>query len=136
MNSIFVDTSALIALGNKNDTFHQQAIAVQKEYLQKKFHFLTTNAVVLELFNTFSQVQHKPIAIRLFNLITNSKRWNCIPVDDLIVRGNERFRKRLDKNWSLVDCIGMVVAEDHRITEIFTTDHHFEQAGCTILLKS
>jgi len=136
MNSIFVDTSALIAIGNKDDAFHQQAIALQKEYLQGNFRFFTTNAVVLELFNSFSQAQHKSIAIRLINLINNSAYWNCILVDDLIAQGIERFQKRLDKNWSLIDCIGMIVAEDHQITEIFTTDHHFEQAGFTILLKN
>ena len=87
MNAIFVDTSALVAIGNKDDEFHQQAIALQKEFLLKKFHFLTTNAVVLELFNTFSPVQHKPIAIRLIHLIKNSKQWNCLPADNLMARG-------------------------------------------------
>ena len=40
-----------------------------------------------------------------------------------------------DKEWGLVDCTSIIVARDMGITEIFTTDHHFEQAGFTILLK-
>jgi predicted nucleic acid-binding protein len=49
--------------------------------------------------------------------------------------GMELFKKRADKDWSLVDCISMLIAQERRITDIFTTDHHFEQAGFNILLK-
>ena len=35
----------------------------------------------------------------------------------------------------MVDCTSIVVAKKMKIIEIFTTDHHFEQAGFTILLK-
>ncbi len=40
-----------------------------------------------------------------------------------------------DKGWGLVDCTSIVLAKEMGINEIFTTDHHFEQAGFTILLK-
>ena len=135
MKSIFVDTSALIAIGNKDDDFYERAITIQKKLLQTNHRFLTTNAIILELFNAFSQTQHKLIAIKFINLINKSKQWNCLPVDKLIVQGIEMFQNRLDKNWSLIDCISMKVAKEHGIIDIFTTDHHFEQAGFTILLK-
>lgn len=34
-----------------------------------------------------------------------------------------------DKEWSLVDAASFVVMRRLGITEAFTTDHHFEQAG-------
>jgi uncharacterized protein len=40
MKPIFVDTSALIALGNKRDTFHLKAIKIEQELKQKQIHFL------------------------------------------------------------------------------------------------
>jgi len=49
-------------------------------------------------------------------------------------RGLDRFASRLDKEWSLTDCISFVVMEDNRITEALTDDHHFDQAGFTVLL--
>lgn len=135
MTPVFVDTSALIAVGNKDDAYHHDAVRVQKNLLKSKRPMVTTNGVLMELFNTFSQARQKPIAIRLFNLISRSNQWECIPTDGLMINGIELFEKRSDKDWSLVDCISMLVARERGITEIFTTDHHFEQAGLNILLK-
>ena len=45
------------------------------------------------------------------------------------------YASRLDKNWSLTDCISFVVMRDEGITQALTGDHHFEQAGFEVLLK-
>ena len=45
------------------------------------------------------------------------------------------YRRRLDKSYSMVDCIGMVICKDRGITEVLTADHDFEQEGFTLLLK-
>ena len=45
------------------------------------------------------------------------------------------FAKRPDKEWSLTDCISFIVMQEYGLTEALTADHHFEQAGFTILLK-
>lgn len=136
MNLIFVDTSALIALGNKKDQFHFQATKVFKRLVLAKMNFITTNAVIFELTNAFSGVQYKPVAIKQSDMINNSKSWTIITIDEeLMEKGLSRFKQMHDKDWSLVDCISMIIAEEIGITKIFTTDHHFEQAGFTILLK-
>lgn len=45
------------------------------------------------------------------------------------------YRQRLDKRYSLADCLGMVICRERRITEVLTTDGDFEAEGFTILLK-
>jgi predicted nucleic acid-binding protein len=40
-----------------------------------------------------------------------------------------------DKDWGFVDCTSIVLAKFLGIKDVFSTDHHFEQAGFTILLK-
>jgi predicted nucleic acid-binding protein len=66
-----------------------------------------------------------------------SPRWRCIPVDRaLLARGLTLFRQRSDKDWSLTDCISILVATDLGIRQAFTTDRHFTQAGLAILLGS
>jgi predicted nucleic acid-binding protein len=45
------------------------------------------------------------------------------------------WESRPDKSWSLVDCSSFVVMQQRALTSALTTDHHFEQAGYTRLLK-
>ena len=53
----------------------------------------------------------------------------------LFMEGLNLYKKRSDKEYSLQDCISMVVMRKESITEILTSDHHFEQEGFTILMK-
>lgn len=136
MTPVFADTAALIALGDRGDNFHHQAIAVRDELRKYRRNFVTTDAVILELASYFSQSDNRRIAIALIEAINQSKKWKNIPTERLLIkRGFERYKKMSDKNWSMVDCISMIVAEDFGITDIFTSDHHFEQAGFRILLS-
>ena len=47
----------------------------------------------------------------------------------------EFFKQRDDMEWTLVDCSSFVLMQERNLTEAFTTDHHFEQAGYICLLK-
>jgi len=136
MKRVFVDTSALIAIGNKRDTFHCQALGVKDDLKRSKRDFITTSAILLEFGNAFSPVSLKSSAIKLIEAVRQSKKWEGIFIDEkLLNRGFELYRQMKDKEWGLVDCTSIIVARDMEISEIFTTDHHFEQAGFTILLK-
>ena len=53
---------------------------------------------------------------------------------DLFARGLTLYRQRIDKAWSLTDCISFVVMADEGLTEALTGDRHFEQAGFRALL--
>ena len=136
MTFVFVDAASLIAIGDKRDRFHQQALAINEELIKSKVKFLTTDAVVLEIAGYFSQSKRRSTAVALIETIKHSRKWKCIAVDETLMnRGLDRYRNMADKDWSLVDCISMLVAKDYGIADIFTTDHHFEQAGFVILLK-
>lgn len=137
MKPVFVDTSALIAIGNRRDAFHWQAVKIRDKLRQSGRNLITTNAILLEFGNAFSVVNLRPSAIKMIEAIRASKKWECINTDDtLLEKGFQKFKQVKDKDWGLVDCISMIVSKDYEITEIFTTDHHFEQAGFRILLKN
>ncbi len=55
--------------------------------------------------------------------------------DESFGRGLELFVRRPDKEWSFTDCVSFDVMKDREITDALTADHHFEQAGFTLLLK-
>ncbi|MDP7134637.1 MAG: PIN domain-containing protein, partial [Planctomycetota bacterium] len=42
--------------------------------------------------------------------------------------------ERLDKGWSLTDCVSFVVMQERGLVDALTTDLHFQQAGFRALL--
>ena len=50
-------------------------------------------------------------------------------------RGLSLYLQRRDKDWSLTDCISFAAMQEEGLTEALTGDHHFEQAGFTVLLR-
>ena len=136
MKPIFVDTSALIALGNKKDSLHQQAIQIRNKLKTQNRKFITTNAVLLEFGNAFSRIAFKSVAISVIKAIKVSQKWECVAIDELLFeQALNLYQKMNDKEWGLVDCSSIIVASERELTEVFTTDHHFKQADFTILLE-
>jgi predicted nucleic acid-binding protein len=50
--------------------------------------------------------------------------------------GLDLYEQRLDKGYSLTDCVSMVTMKQMGISRILTHDHHFTQEGFTILFSS
>ena len=98
---------------------------------------LTTSSLVLiELADGLSRVQHRHVAIQLVDAVERSRRIEIVQVDERLERlGWQLFRDRADKDWGMTDCVSMSLMEDRRIQDVFTADHHFEQAGFNILLR-
>jgi predicted nucleic acid-binding protein len=58
-----------------------------------------------------------------------------VPIGEpLFAAGLSLYQERLDKNWSLTDCLSFAVMAQHGLTEALTGDHHFSQAGFAALL--
>ncbi len=45
------------------------------------------------------------------------------------------YRARLDKGYSLTDCISMETMRNEGITDVLTNDAHFEQEGFRALFR-
>jgi len=98
MKSVFVDTSALIAIENRRDNFHSQAIEIRKKLKESQISYVTTSAILLEFGNSFSQLNLKPTATQMIGAIKRSTKWSCVSIDDnLIDKEFELFKKIKDK---------------------------------------
>jgi predicted nucleic acid-binding protein len=53
----------------------------------------------------------------------------------LFMDGLTLFESRLDKEYSLTDCISMHVMRREGLTEVLTNDRHFTQEGFHILFQ-
>jgi hypothetical protein len=136
---VFWDASAFIALGNRNDILHPQAKDLSHQLAKERTRLFTTNAVLTEVGNGFSKIGLRSIAERLIESTIQSTQSGAAEIvhvsEGLWQRGWQLFQERPDKEWGLTDCISFIVMHDHNITEAFTADKHFEQAGYVRLLK-
>jgi uncharacterized protein len=54
---------------------------------------------------------------------------------DSFSAGLNLYRARLDKGYSLTDCISMETMRHEGITDVLTNDAHFEQEGFRALFR-
>lgn len=73
--------------------------------------------------------------IRFINRLRQTPILRIIPLsEELLANGWILYSQRLDKDWGLTDCTSFVAMLSEHITQAFTSDRHFEQAGFTKLL--
>ncbi len=131
MKAVFADTFYYVALLDANDSAHEAAVAATRNL---KSTTVTTAWVLLELANTLSAARHRGIFARFLDrLRANPDVIICEADREVFDHGVDLYRNREDKEWSLTDCISFVVMTREGITEALTGDHHFEQAGFSIL---
>jgi len=129
----FVDTYALIAWVLTKDADHHRVVTYLNSYSGK---LLTTEWVLVELADALCSVKKRQIASVLIEFIRNSKRFQIVGYNQTVYQnGFDLFTSRLDKDWSLTDCISFAVMTQHKVTDALTADHHFEQAGFRVLFS-
>jgi uncharacterized protein len=134
MMTVFADTSYYIALVNPRDEFSSEAIRVTE---QLRGTCLTTAWVITELGNFFSGAENRPLFLELLAELHRDDSVHVVPPTlELFNAGLDLYARRMDKDWSLTDCISFEIMRRHQISDALTTDHHFEQAGFRALLKS
>ncbi len=130
---IFVDTSYLWAILDEGDILHARASAWEMTVSEP---LITTEYVLWELVNAFSQPAHRLKVHPAFDLIQASPQWHIVAANQLLFdEGILKHRSHRDKEWSLTDCISFNVMRERAITRALTHDHHFEQAGFEALLR-
>lgn len=135
MPTVLVDTAAWVALVNTRDELHSRAEQTMSELRRRKVTLMTTDFVLLEVANALCTSAWREKAVKLIDGLRSLPDLRVVPVESaLLEEGWQLYRSRPDKEWSLTDCTSMVVAETGRIEQIFTSDHHFEQAGFVKLL--
>ncbi len=135
MNRLFCDTLYSTALINPKDQWHQSAIEI--EPLVESVDLVTTEEVLIELLNFYSEFGKRmrfEVSAFVRKILLNPK-FEIIGRSEMsFLDALELYESRLDKGYSLTDCISMNVCRELGITEILTHDHHFEQEGFTVLL--
>jgi len=134
MKMLFADTFFWIAFLNPADDWHER---VRQTFASlQPCKLVTTDEVLTEVLTFYSksgsQLRFK--AANLTRDLLASPDINVQPqTHQSFLDGLALYEQRLDKGYSLADCISMNVMKNQNIVEILTHDKHFSQEGFTIL---
>jgi uncharacterized protein len=138
MSDVFADTSGWATWLSRREPFHATAVALVRQTRQSGRRLVTTNYVLAELVALLTSPFRlpRPRQIQLLTALRAAPWVEVVHIDRVLdAAAWQLWQSRPDKLWSLVDCASFAVMRDRGLTEALTTDHHFEQAGFTRLLK-
>jgi predicted nucleic acid-binding protein len=133
--TVFADTAYHVAVLLERDALHDRAVAFDASSPSQRT--VTTDAVLVEVLASFSKrgSRARLVAVDLVDTLRADPRVTIVhQTAELFFSGVDLYRRRLDKGYSLTDCMSMVVCRDMAIADVLTHDRHFEQEGFAILL--
>ena len=136
MAEVFADAAYWIAVSVPDDQWHRAALAAHERL--GDVTLVTTDEMLTEFLTALSGrgVYYRRQAARAVLAIMEDPSVRVIEQSrGTFLAGLARYEQRLDKGYSLQDCIAMNVMEAEGITQVLTSDHNFEQEGFTILMK-
>ncbi len=130
MKVVFADTFYWVAITMPNDPWASRVARVCEELGEA--HYVTTDEVLTEFLSHFSSQGERlrSLAVQLVRKLLQDEDVTVIPQSrQSFLRGLDLYERRLDKGYSLVDCISMNAMAPESIVDVFTNDRHFAQEG-------
>jgi predicted nucleic acid-binding protein len=132
-NQIFIDTLFVIALINRRDQYHHQALDLAEQL--EGHPLLVTDAVLLEIGNALAR-RYKQEAVAILEQFVAAEEVEVVHLTPrLFAQGLALYKSHQDKAWGLVDCISFIVMREAGVTQALTFDQHFVQAGLQALMR-
>jgi predicted nucleic acid-binding protein len=132
MKATFADAFYFLALLNPKDKAHPAAVAAEAGMSGK---LITTEHVLNEVGDALAHPVDRPSFLALLRTLANDTQVEIIPHSaELFAAGVAFFSQRMDKGWSLTDCISFHIMRERGVREALTGDVHYRQAGFTALL--
>jgi predicted nucleic acid-binding protein len=130
---VFIDTSFVVALVNRNDQYHKLALGLADRFTGQGL--VTTDAILLEIGNALSR-NFKRESVEIIEHFLTSDDVKVIHLHPPLFRkAFDLYKSHSDKLWGLIDCVSFVVMKELAITEALSADKHFEQAGFKVLIR-
>ena len=129
-NIIFIDTSAIAAIMNKNDQFHKKAVSFYTKILDEEYSLVLTNFIIAETHALLLKSTHDgslglkwlgEVAYQAFHIIR--------PDESDEKEGIKLLTKYDDKIWSFTDSLSFRTMEKFSIEYYFSFDKDFKQIG-------
>ena len=132
MTTFFVDSWYFIASVDRSDQHHSQVVRLARRLAGSH---LLTHEYVLGEFLTYFSGEGALARTRAVETVRATRRsYEVVESNPLLFDyALDRYARRLDKEYSFVDCMSMEVMEHRGVTHVLTNDHHFRQEGFTVV---
>ncbi len=134
MNALFADTFYWVALINPQDDWHKRVLKFSQSL--KDVDLVTTEEVLVEVLAFYSKsgLKMRQRVVNLVKSILNNERITVVEqTHQSFLLGLALYQQRLDKGYSLTDCISMNTMKNLGINSVLSHDNHFAQEGLIIL---
>jgi len=130
--NIFLDTSAIVALFNKRDKYHEDAQRVLKDIRERRLdftRFILSDYILDESLTFFeSVIKDHDLAVAVGEALMNSSYVAIERVDEETFDESwQRFKH--SSGLSFTDCTSMTLMDELETRHVFTFDQHFRDAG-------
>ncbi len=133
MRSVFIDTSAFVALRNEAEAEHEKARAALTELLSEGVALFTSNYVFAETYTALMVRVGRGEAIEWGRRFRASGAIELVRLDEEVETAAwEILERHGDKGWSYVDATSFAVIERDGGDEAFALDTHFAQRGLRV----
>jgi predicted nucleic acid-binding protein len=137
MRHIFVDTWAWYALTDRNDADHLIAEATNRQLIEERHIFVTTNYVLSETVTLVRYKLYHAVAVQFWKTtkqLIGSGLVKLIRVSALQEEHAwEIFEQYNDQDFSFTDCTSFAVMKELKLSRVFTGDDHFATMGFVLV---
>jgi uncharacterized protein len=125
-SEVFVDSNFFIALLNKEDSVHTEAMAISKKLAEKNVSYIISNLVFAEIVTVTSMKAGRATAVQGGEKLLNSSRLQVTYIDESLQKESwDVFQKVDQKNISFVDCSIIAVMRSEGIRQLLTFDKKY-----------
>jgi uncharacterized protein len=133
--TVFLDTSFILALENRDDRFHLQAKQLDRQLMAEGCTLLHWG-ILLEIGDGYARIGRRPKGLQLIDRLQRESGYQLRPLtESLMLKALAFYGARSDKDWGLTDCVSFVLMAEEGVSEALTADAHFRQAGFVALLS-
>ena len=136
MSAVFADAPYFIALFRPRDQWKETAQEARRQL--GEVELVTTDEILGEFLTAMSRVSpviREQAVVAVQGMLRDGSIRVIPQTRPSFLDGLNRYSRRLDKTYSLHDCIAMNVMDAEGIAQVLTSDHNFEQEGFIILMK-
>ena len=129
---VFVDTGAFLALTNRADQHHQNALNCLGNLQIQRVVFVTSNFILDETYTRLRSKAGLNAAIRFGEEIQLNRQLKIVTVEkSLETIAWEIFKKYHEQYFSYTDCTSFAIMKRKKLKEAFSFDKDFKIFGWT-----